>query len=493
MLVEPAYITPIPPQARGSYGPHVSRWFERKLDMKLGAWQDLCMERLLLHGEPDELLTREALFSVARQNGKTVLARALVGWIMDVGYRVPAFEEWKYIMLAGHDAKQARIPYSAIRADLLRLDSPTVGRHVGSTNVKRVVRATYWHGLERNGVMVSVATSKADSARGQSAGLIGFDEVLTQTQFEMYAALRPALSAIRNSQLVSTSTAGYYDSVVLRSLWDRTVRLAVGAEQADPSFCGIIWQCDDDDVSPEDLDRLQMANPALFDGRLSIDSIRGEFAIMPHGNWVRERLNRWSDERVDAPFSVAAWGNCREAEPLHPAVVSGKYVLAVDVEASWAEGAIIVAAPRMDGRVGVEVHRRLLGTPGMNLRADMFIAEIHRLCDKLDVQGIYFLHSSALAPSLERDSVASGLPYESVPSTRMLEACHDLAEAVQSKRIAHDDPYLDTQVASGNRRYVGKEGQWRWITSITPVNGLVAATLAISFAPKPLAPAQVFL
>lgn len=489
MLVPAAFATPIPAEARGSYGPHVSDWARRKLGLTLGPWQDACLERLLMHGEPDELLVAQALFSVARQNGKTVLARVLVGWIMDVGYKVPAFEQWRYLLLAAHDAKQARIPYDVIRRDLLKLDEPTAHRPSfrGSP-----VRATYWHGMERNGVQVSVATSQPGSARGVSAGLVAFDEVLTQVNFGMYEVLQPAQSAIRNSQMLATSTAGFYDSVVLRALWDRVIRQSTNAEQADSSFAGMIWQCDDDDVGIDDWDRLRLANPALDDGRLSRRSIVSEFRILPHGSWVRERLNRWSDERVDAPFSVAAWGACRLATPVNPAYVSGKYVIAVDVETTWSEGAIVVAAPRSDGRVGVVVHRRLEAATASSLRADYFIAEIRRLCERLDVQSILYLHSSALAPSLERDAVISGLPYESVPSTRMIKACHDLAEAVSSKRVAHDDPYLDSQVAGGNRRFVGSEGGWRWITSVVPMNGLVAATLAVSFAPKPLAPAQVF-
>jgi anti-sigma-K factor RskA len=75
----------------------------------------------------------------------------------------------------------------------------------------------------------------------------------------------------------------------------------------------------------------------------------------------------------------------------------------------------------------------------------------------------------------------------------MMQSCHDFAEAVIAKRIAHDDPHLDSQIASAQRRFIGTDGSWRWAIAQVPITSVVAATMATTFAAKGVAPVQVFL
>ncbi|HWI69808.1 MAG TPA: hypothetical protein VNS88_15785, partial [Nitrospiraceae bacterium] len=65
--------------------------------------------------------------------------------------------------------------------------------------------------------------------------------------------------------------------------------------------------------------------------------------------------------------------------------------------------------------------------------------------------------------------------------------------AVTSVRIAHDDPFLDAQVAAAQRRFIGSDGAWRWTISNTPVTAVIGATLAVAIAAKPVYPIQVFM
>jgi hypothetical protein len=345
-------------------------------------------------------------------------------------------------------------------------------------------------GIEMNGVQVDVASRQAGSARGHSPGLIAFDEVLTQTDFGMYEVLSPALSAIPNSQMLMTSTAGFSDSIVLRAMFDRLYKQSMGAEQHDPSFVGLWWRADDDDVGL-DWDQLQKANPALMDGRLSRKSIENEYAILPRGSWVRERLNRWHDERVDAPFTAAQWGMCRQTSPLDNVI--GKYTIGVDVQSAWSEGTIVVAAMRDDEKVGIEVHRHLKGRPGVPLSADDFLREIIKIAEKVPVENIVYTQSSALLPALQKFGIERAMPMEFVTIPRIVQACHDFAEAVASKRIAHDDPFLDSEVLIAQRRFVGLDGGWRWMITPNPVTSVIASTLAVAYADKAVAPVQVFI
>jgi hypothetical protein len=159
----------------------------------------------------------------------------------------------------------------------------------------------------------------------------------------------------------------------------------------------------------------------------------------------------------------------------------------------WSEGTITVAAMRGDDRVGVEVHRHLLARPELPLTAADFTREIAQLAAKVKVNAIVYSASSSLAPALERHAVETGLPYQSITAPKMLMACADFAEAVTSRRLAHDDPFIDSQVAVAQRRFIGTEGAWRWKISGAPITGLVAATLSVAIAAKVFAPVQVFL
>lgn len=492
-LITPSLETPRSPRAVMSYGPLVSRWAEKRLGIIHGPWQEYALGRMLECDDEGDLIARLVLLSVARQNGKSVIVRSICGWIMDEGWRLDAFRDWTFLLLAAHDAKQARIPYDFIRRDLMSFADVSAWGQSARRVGKAASRATMYTGLELNGVRVDVATRQPGSARGVSPGLICFDEVLTQTDFSMYEVLSPAQSAIRNSQMLMTSTMGYADSVVLRSMYDRLYRQATGAERADETFLGLCWQADDDEVGL-DWARLKMANPALDDGRLSRQSIEAEYAVLPKGSWVRERLNRWHDERVDAPFTLAEWGACRQVAPLDPEDMAPetKYTIAVDVTPNWSEGSIIVAGQRRDERVGVEVHRYLQARPDVPLTADAFMRECDKLVSKLRVEQIVYANSNALAAAMERYSIMKQVPVVAVTSSRNMVACHDFAEAVMHGRIAHDDPHLDAQVASAQRRFIGKDGQWRWSISQAPITSVVGMTLATMYAMKAVMPLQLF-
>jgi hypothetical protein len=493
-MIPPAMESPRSPRAVSSYGPLVADWALRRLRMTLGPWQAYSLGRILECDDSGDLLAREALVSVGRQNGKSVIVRSLVGWMLDEGYKLPAFTDWQFILLAAHDARQARIPYEYIRADLETYADVSGWGHTARRKGKMRARATLYGGIELNGVKVDVASRQAGSSRGHSPGLICFDEVLTQTDFGMYEVLSPSQSAIRNSLILMTSTAGFSDSIVLRKAHDRLFRQSTSAEQPDSTFCGLWWRADEDEAGL-DWEQLAKANPALNDGRLSRQMITNEFVMLPHGSWVRERLNRWHDERVDAPFSLGAWGACRVPEPLRPMALPDNplYTIAVDVTASWSEGSIIVACQRSDDRVGVEVHRFLQARPDLPLRAEDFTNEVVKLASKLRVEHVVYAAQSPLAPAMERVSVSASLPCEAVNASRNMAACHDFAEAVIAKRIAHDDAIFDSQIAGAQRRFIGSDGSWRWAISVVPVTAVVGMTFATMYAAKTLSPVQVFL
>jgi hypothetical protein len=127
------------------------------------------------------------------------------------------------------------------------------------------------------------------------------------------------------------------------------------------------------------------------------------------------------------------------------------------------------------------------------LTAEDFVREIRQIANKVQVERIVYTASSAALPAMEKMGIEHGLPTEAVPITKLVQACHDFAEAVASKRIAHDDPFLDSEILSAQRRFIGTDGGWRWVITPNPITSVVASTLAVAFADKAVTPVQVFI
>ena len=374
--IPPRYETPDPPNVYDTYGPQARAWAEREIELVASPWQSYVIDKILRHDRDGNLCARRALVGCGRQNGKSVIVRIIVGWMLDEGQSLPPFSEWTTILLAAHDAKQARIIYDGVFYDLAGIER--LRRASKGGRFERTVKLTELFGIRVGRLTLDIATSEPGSVRGKSAGLIPFDEVLTQRDFRMMDAIRPVLSAQRSPLLLMTSTAGTPESVVLRKFYDDLVSQATGDREPDPTFYGAWWQSEDPNAGL-DWAQIRQANPALGDGRLTEDAIRDEFADFPADSWRRERLNHWVDTAADAAFHPGQWAACRAERPLDG--LTGPYALAVHVAPGWERATIAVAGIRADNRVGVEVYRDFRG----DVTADQLVAAVAVFPDPVSV------------------------------------------------------------------------------------------------------------
>lgn len=483
MLVRPTLETPAPPGVVGSYGPQVEAWAKRQLGWTLDDWQVYALTQALRHDVNGDLIARIALISTGRQSGKSIIVRSFADWMLDSGWKLPPFRAWTTMLAAAHDAKQARVVYQGVFNDMS-----------STAKLRASVHATRYFGIRQrlHGLDLDTVTSQPGSARGKSAGAILWDEVLTQTDFDMYEVLAPTQSAQRSPIMLMTSTAGKAYSVLLRAFYDRLKGIAEGKLPPDPAFYGAWWQASDDDVGL-DWEELRKANPSLDGGRLTRQAIETEFAVLPRDSWVRERLNRWADERADAPFSMAAWGACRVS---HGALdgLDGPYTVAIHAKHDLTEATIAVAARDAEGKVGVEILRHYSASPAHPITAGQLETLVSTFASNNRVHKIVYQHDSVLSASFAREAAIRGLPYEAVNSTVVMQACGDLSEGVAARRIMHNDPLLDAEISGASRRMVGQEGAWRWsITASTGgVTSVIAATIALSVAARAPRRMQIF-
>jgi hypothetical protein len=277
--------------------------------------------------------------------------------------------------------------------------------------------------------------------------------------------------------MVMTSTAGHADSIVLRSMYDRLVRIAEQDIAPQPTFYGAWWAASEP-TSLLDWEQVARANPALGD-RLPRAAIESEYASATPDGWVRERLNLWPDVTVATAYAPGVWGRCRVPEyPLSG--VDGPFALGVQVAVGWMRASIMVAAVRPDGRVAVEVLHDFRGSEDHPVEADQVTAAIATFANTHPLQVIAYDASGAIAPAATRHALATGLPYDPLKPAAVVAACMDLDELIGSVRLAHNDPLLDYQLPLAAKRPVGTDGAWRWgiRASAGDVDAIVAMTYA---------------
>lgn len=464
MAAAPLYETPEPRKWAGTYGKAVAAHYRAVFGITLDPWQRYAIDGLLRHDAKGSLLASSGLVSVARQNGKSVIVRAIVAWVLDEGWTLPAFSSWREILAAAHDAPQARLTYRGVLSDLRSVP-----------RIKASHRLTEYVGIEApNGLAFNTVTSQPGSVRGHSAGLVAWDEVLTQRDFGMLEVLLPVTSAQVNPLMLYTSTAGFADSVVLRQLYDDLVGQATGARRPDRAFYGAWWASKDPEAGL-DWDAVAQANPS-FPRRIPRRAIEAEHRRLPASSWRRERLNHWVDVVADSAFGLQAWASCRLPAALDG--VQAPFCLGVDVNPGFDRATVAVAGMRPDGRVGAAVVADLRNDPAQPLTASRVVDAVHQFPEF--VSAIAYDARGAAAAAFERDARDTGHPWDALDNAAMISACMDVSEMVISGTLAIDDPLVDAQVAWTARREVGTEGAFRFSRPASggPIDAVYAVTLA---------------
>lgn len=481
----PRWQTPDPPGVTGTYGPKVAQWARRELGTQLDPWQRYILDRVLRHDRRGDLVHRTALWSTARQNGKSVIVRTLYDWFLDpdAGGKVPAFASWEAITAAAHDAKQARVIYKGVYKDLRKVKRLTHQdrRTDRQRMAKPPVYLTLQAGIQSaDRLTFDISTSEANSSRSFSYGAIAWDELLTQRDWSMHGALAPTQMMQRSPIMLLTSTAGFVDSIVLRDFYDRLVRQASGAEAPDPTFFGAWWESEDPDAGL-DWRAIRQANPSP---RLPKAAVEAEFRTFPPDQWKRERLNHWIDEEAIRAIGAAQWARCRQPDPLD--VTDGPFAVGVDIGPRWERATVTVAGVRPDGRIGAVIYRELVE----NVTAESIVDTVHGFPGIDQTMAIVYDGASGGAAAFARAATEVGWPWTVQRPNELVAASMDVTELIMSGRLAVDDPVFDAQIATTGRRDVGQDGAFRFSRahSTGPIDAILAMTMAVHTIAKHAAP-----
>jgi phage terminase large subunit-like protein len=360
---------------------------------------------------------------------------------------------------------------------------------IGNTGPRHKPRKlTESFGIRDGQLEFDIVTGNADAARGHSAGALAWDEVLTQDDWDGYAALSETQSAQTNPILLMTSTAGFANSVVLRTFYDRLKRIATGDEKPDPTFYGAWWESEDPDAGL-DWRQIAQANPGIRDGRLSKDFIASRYAILPAEKWKRERLNHWVDVVADSSFAPGVWARTKQADALTDA--DPPFTLGIDIQPGWERASIVAAAIRPDGRIGAEVYRDIRADDGQ-ITAQTIIDAVQAFPDP--VYEVVYEATSGAAGEFARYALTTwGQEWRALKPHEVVAACMDAKAMVLSGRLAVDDPLLDAQVPNVAERAVGQDGAFRFSRRLStgPIDTFMALTFAVHAAASQAPPPSI--
>ncbi len=487
-LPEPRWQTPLPPAFAGSWGPAVIQWARVELGIELDTWQRKALNRALACDVDGVLLHRLYLISTARQQGKTALVRALIGWALTAGVIPP----WATIVGLAHDRAQARLPYEAVMVDLATIKR----RHPrGGLAITRYlgIRSDLY-GLHREYKLGS--KESRDALRGTSTDLGVFDEVRTQRTYETWMALEPSTRARPMPLVVAISSAGDDRSVLLRDWWERGLRIIDGAEPA--RGFGMTWYAGRDDADPGDRSSVLAANPAAAEGRVPLQPILDSIASLTTAGYRQETLNLWSDGG-DEWLPPGTW---RESAGDQPRAGVQRILFGVEAVPTWRRATVTVAIVTDAGAwVGIAGDLDTSTMSSSAVSPGQLVQLLTDLADAWKPDAIGYSKAAAAAPHVTRwaegrklETFGDGLNGRQIRNASQL-----FRSELVGRRLTHAaDPLLAHQARAVRPAGSIESGDWYLsvVDSVGEVDAIRAAAWAswAAIAPeaRKIAP-QVFL
>jgi hypothetical protein len=338
----------------------------------------------------------------------------------------------------------------------------------------------------RSGV-IRFKTRTRTGARGFAGyPLIVFDEAFEIPE-NMFASMRPVVTAVPNHQIVYTSSAvnqmQHPNGSVLARIRNRALTPVDGDRlaYAEWSLDEAVYEANPKKVAADPQSWAQ-SNPALGYGRVTAETLAEAERDLLGDSFAAEHLSvgDWPDGSGGGSSTLdrVKWAGL--AEP-NSAPALNPPTFALDVSLDRSSVTIAAAGWRNDGRLLVEVIDRVASPSGAVARIATLVAA-HSPCKVVVDDGV-------LADLLERQEVK----FQKVTAADVSNGCGRLVDMVNDGTLVHlGDPVLDGAVVSVKTRKLA--GGFAWARSSSgDVSPLVAVTLAAFGADKPAVSSQPFV
>jgi Terminase large subunit, endonuclease domain len=451
-----------PPRITGpTEGPRAAAIARRVLGQGPLPWQQVTLnrglERQLLGGGRSRWRYRVVVVTIARQNGKSWLLKAVIAHRL-AGRRGETVGALSHLRSVGREIMFDPLADAFTGRGLRDLFDAHAIRSNGVESLS--LRAT--------GGRLVMPSSSEKGGHGYSLDVALVDEAWALKDYRVPQAITPTQIARPDPQLWVVSTAGTAESLWLREL------VEAGRAGGNDRLALFEW-CAPAELDPSDVAAWEAANPALGH-TITIDELAHAFSIATtpesRAEFERAHLNRWT-AKIEAIISPQAWRACLAAE----LTIGPELVVGFDVALDRSR-ASIVAAGVVGERVLVELVAARPGT-------DWVVPALAELREKWSPLAIVASEASP-ARSVIDEARAAGVAVEPYKAPGYAAACQTFYDLVLKHRLAHrGQAELDEAARVVGRRSSGESWVFGRAVSSGEISPLVAATIASHRASRP--------
>jgi hypothetical protein len=436
-------------------------------------WAAIHLGELLPDGRPR---FRVVLMIIARQNGKSFLAKVLIlYWLF--------LENLPGILGTSTDRSYAKRAWSEVcelakENPWLRDQVATIRLGIAEETLKTVDGAEY-----------KFAANNRRAGRSMTLHRWVCDELREHGNWDAWNAASHAQNAVATAQTVCITNMGDDNSVVLDSLREAAVEYIETNGAVGDARLGLFEWSAPAGSMPTDLAALAMANPNLGrPGRIDPDALLG--AAQRAERAGGEELARFRTEvmcirvdQLDPAIDPDRWAACGTGEPIDLADHRDRLALCLDVALDGTHASLVGAA-LVDGRVHIEVIEQWHGFGCTKaLRADLpgIVAKVRprRL-------GWFPAGPAAAVAASMAAQPRAGWPPRRVEladiKAEVVQVCMGLSEQVNSGQVVHPRDQMLNEHASGSQKLNRGDG---WVFARRgsgPIDGIYAAAGAVHLA-----------
>lgn len=376
--------------------------------MTLLPWQEYVLEDMLKVDKDGMFRRKSLLLLIARQNGKTHLARVrILAGLFVFGER--------NVVAMSSNRNMALDTFNKV-VDIIEQNDSLMAQ------VKQIRVANGQESIELlTGAKYEIVAATRDGSRGKTADLLFIDE-LREISEEAFTAAKPVTRARKNSQVLMTSNAGDAFSSVLNTLRQR-------AMDHPPSSLGYYEYSADEFAKIHDKDGWYQANPAL--GYL-IDEETIEEAIATSSIEATrtEVLCSWVSA-LKSPWPYHAFEDLTVQDLV---IAPGpKTVFAIDISVNKRNGSLVAGQIRDDGKIAVGVIAQFESQVAVDELA--MAAEVSTWAKQYRPVMICFdkYATMSVAERLQQ----TGYKIQDMSGQVFYQACGDLYDSIVNARIVH--------------------------------------------------------
>jgi phage terminase large subunit-like protein len=434
------------------------------IGVPLLAWQEYVLKDMLTVDKKDMWIRKTNLLLIARQNGKTHLARMLI---------LAHLLKWdsRNVLIMSSNRSMALDTFRQVAYALESND------HLKGF-VKQIRYANGTESIEMlDGRRLDVVAATRDGSRGRTADFLFIDE-LREISEEGFRAAIPTTRARPNAQTLLTSNAGDAFSVVLNGMRERALENPPKSfgfyEYSAPQYCKIT-----------DRSAWAQANPAL-NYTITESAIEEAIATSPIENTRTETLCQWIDS-LQSPWAHGILEETSDSTLTIP--VGGYTVFAFDVSPSRRNASLVAGQILPDGRIGIGILQTWESQVSVD---DLKIAvDIKAWADQYRPRQICY--DKYTAQSIADKLTHSGQICQDVSGASFYQACGELNDALNAKRLVHAGQENWIQQMN-NCAAKTNDSAWRIVKrkSAGDVSGAIATAMVVHLLSKPQQVAAIY-